>query len=139
MIKSAPVSSIMTSQVISLDINTPLREVVNTMKQYKFRHIPVSKSGELAGIISKSDINRLTFSSMFEGQAEADEAVLELLSLEQVMTANPRTVHADAPIKELAEIFSKEEFHALPVINETGKLVGIVTTTDVIRFMLEQF
>lgn len=139
MIKSAPVSSIMTSQVVSLDINTPLREVVNTMKQHKFRHIPVSKSGELVGIISKSDVNRLTFSSMFEGQAEADEAVLEMLTLEQVMTAHPRTVHADAPIKELAEIFSKEEFHALPVINETGKLVGIVTTTDVIRFMLEQF
>jgi CBS domain-containing protein len=41
-------------------------------------------------------------------------------------------------LKEVAEILSKREFHALPVVIE-NKLVGIVTTTDLINFMLEQF
>jgi len=54
------------------------------------------------------------------------------------MTSKPRSVSPDSTIREVAEIFSEEEYHALPVI-EDGQLKGIVTTTDVIKYMLEQY
>jgi CBS domain-containing protein len=47
-------------------------------------------------------------------------------------------VSPDATIKEVAEILSRKEFHALPVV-DNNKLVGIVTTTDLINYLLEQF
>jgi CBS domain-containing protein len=55
----------------------------------------------------------------------------------QVMVSNPVTVKSMQTIKEVAEILASREFHALPVIDGT-KLVGIVTTTDLIKYLLEQ-
>jgi CBS domain-containing protein len=49
-------------------------------------------------------------------QEEADEAILEMLNLGQIMSHKPRMVYVDNTIKDVAEIFTNEEFHALPVI-----------------------
>ena len=133
------VSKIMTENVLTVNVNNNLHEVVDLLKRNKIRHIPVVDGKEVVGIISKTDVNRLTFSSLFDNQEGADEAVLTMLSIAQVMTHKPRLVKSDDPIKDVAEIFSQEEFHALPVIGHDGELVGIVTTTDVIRYMLEQY
>jgi CBS domain-containing protein len=80
----------------------------------------------------------LTFGALFEGQEGADEAILDMLTISQVMTSKPKTVSSDTIIRDLAEIFVKEEFHALPVV-DNGELKGIVTTTDVVKYFLEQY
>ena len=61
-----------------------------------------------------------------------------MLSIPQVMTSHPQTVPSDMPIREVADIFLKAEFHALPVV-DSGEIKGIVTTTDVIRYFSEQY
>jgi CBS domain-containing protein len=54
------------------------------------------------------------------------------------MVRKPTCISPDTMIKEAAEIFLKAEFHALPVV-EKNKLVGILTTTDLIKYLLEQY
>jgi CBS domain-containing protein len=137
--KRVPVSDIMTKNVVSVAEQAPLREVLSLMNQNKFRHMPVMQGQQLSGIVSRTDLNRLTFSSLFTDQESADEAVLDMLNLSQVMTNKPRTVKPEDSIREVAEILAKEEFHALPVVDDQGKLAGIVTTTDVIQYLLEQY
>ena len=61
-----------------------------------------------------------------------------MFTIEQVMAKNLVSVSPQATIKEAAEILAKKEFHALPVI-DNGKLVGILTTTDLINYLLDQF
>jgi len=134
-----PISAIMTHNVQTVNLNDELTDVVDTLKKHKIRHIPVVDGKEVAGIISRTDINRLTFGSLFENQEGADEAVLTMLSVSQVMTARPRLVKTDATVKDVAEIFAQEEFHALPVVDDNAALVGIVTTTDIIKYLLEQY
>jgi CBS domain-containing protein len=134
-----PVSKIMTANVLTVNVNDDLHEVVELLKKKKIRHVPVLEGKEIVGIISKTDINRLTFSSLFDNQEGADEAILTMLSIPQVMTHKPRVVNSEQVIKDVAEIFSQEEYHALPVTDAQGELTGIVTTTDVIRYMLEQY
>ncbi len=129
----------MTHNVQTVNLNDELSDVVDTLKKHKIRHIPVVDGKEVAGIISRTDINRLTFGSLFENQDGADEAVLTMLSVSQVMTARPRLVKIDATVKDVAEIFAQEEFHALPVVDDNAALVGIVTTTDIIKYLLEQY
>jgi CBS domain-containing protein len=136
--KREPVSHIMTKDVYTVQEHDKLQEAVQIIRKNKIRHLPVLKGNEVSGIISRTDLNRLTFGALFENQEGADEAILEMLSIPQVMTSKPRTVKPDDAIKDVAEIFSKEEFHALPVV-ENGELKGIVTTTDVIAYMLEQY
>ncbi|AYQ34527.1 CBS domain-containing protein [Runella sp. SP2] len=133
-----PISHIMTKNVATVQVSDDLHDVIDLVKKNHIRHVPVLEGHDVVGIISSTDINRLTFSSLFENQEGADEAILEMLSISQVMTQKPRTVEAALSIREVAEILASEEYHALPVI-ENGQLVGIVTTTDVIKYLLEQY
>lgn len=136
--KKDDVSGIMTSHVFSVNIDDSLRKVRSLLNKHKIRHVPVVKDKSLVGIISRTDINRLTFSSLYDDQEDADDAVYEMLSISQVMTHNPQVVKASDSIKKVAQAFAKSEFHALPVVadNNKAELVGIVTTTDVIKYML---
>ncbi len=137
--KREPVSSIMTSSVITVNAGDhDLRDVKEIFRKEKIRHIPVMNGDELIGIISKNDINRLSFGAMFDNQDNADEAVLDMLSIEQVMTSNPRSVEPTTFVKDVAEIFATEEYHSLPVV-EGKNIKGIVTSTDVMRYLLEQY
>ncbi len=137
--KKKPVADIMTTEVFTVDVDKDtLFDVKDLMLAKGLRHVPVLHGKKLAGIISKTDIDRLIFSRMFDEEEDADEAVLEMLKIEQVMTHKLRVVDAGITIREVAEILANEEFHALPV-TEGDKLVGIVTTTDVIKYMLTQY
>lgn len=133
-----PISHIMTKNVATVQVSDDLHDVINLVKKNHIRHVPVLEGHDVVGIISSTDINRLTFSSLFENQEGADEAILEMLSISQVMTQKPRTVEASLSIRDVAEILASEEYHALPVV-ENGQLAGIVTTTDVIKYLLEQY
>jgi CBS domain-containing protein len=139
--KREPVSTIMTKNAQTVNLEDSLASVRDLIRSHGFRHVPVVQGKQLVGIVSKTDLNRLTFSSLFAGQEQADEAVFEMLNIGQVMSHKPRVVKASDSIREVAEILAIEEFHALPVVDEhdSSKLVGIVTTTDVIKYMLDQY
>jgi CBS domain-containing protein len=139
--KREPVSTIMTKNAQTVQLEDSLASVRDLIRSHGFRHVPVVQGKQLVGIVSKTDLNRLTFSSLFAGQEQADEAVFEMLNIGQVMSHKPRVVKASDSIREVAEILAIEEFHALPVVDEHdfSKLVGIVTTTDVIKYMLDQY
>jgi CBS domain-containing protein len=137
--KREPVSHIMTASVLTVDkAQHNLRDVKGLLNKEKIRHVPVMEGDKLCGIISKNDINRLSFGAIFDNQDNADEAVLDMLSIDQVMSSNPRVVSSETSIKEVAEILSTEDFHSLPVVDD-GKVTGIVTSTDVIKYLLDQY
>jgi CBS domain-containing protein len=137
--KKEPITTIMSSNLHNVHIDDKLIDVNQLMRKFSIRHVPVLKNKQLVGIISKTDINRLAFSEYIEGEENADVMIFDMLSIEQVMTSKPRVVNESATIYEVAKILSEEEFHALPVIDNNDQLVGIVTTTDVIRYLLDQY
>jgi CBS domain-containing protein len=137
--KKEPVTSIMSSSLHYVQVSDKLADVNQLMRKYNIRHVPVLKSKQLVGIISKTDMNRLAFSEYIEGEEDTDVMVFDMLTIEQVMTSKPRVVNESATIYDVAKILSKEEFHALPVTDSNDQLVGIVTTTDVIRYLLDQY
>jgi len=129
----------MTTTVISLKTKDTLEIAEALFKENNIRHIPVVGGSKVIGMLSYNDLLRISFADAvgFDEQ-DVDTVVYKMFSIEQVMTKNVVTVDATNTIKEVAEIFSKREFHALPVVDD-GKLVGIITTTDLINFLLEQF
>lgn len=136
--KREPVKDIMTSNVFTVQENEKLARVIELFRKHKIRHLPVLSGKKISGMISRTDINRLTFGALFDNQEGADEAILEILSIPQVMTSKPKVVAITDSVKDVAEIFANEEFHALPVV-EGEELKGIVTTTDVIKYLLQQY
>jgi CBS domain-containing protein len=132
-----PVSEIMTIHPHTLSLNDSLDFARDKFEKLKVRHLPVVKNEKLMGILSLTDILRLSFGTKFgSAQYDADEAIFEMLSIDQVMKHKPKTVSPKNSLREVGEILSREEFHALPVV-DADKLVGIVTTTDVIKYLLE--
>lgn len=136
--KRVPVSVIMTRNLITADISDSLRHVNTLLKDHNIRHLPVVSGKKLVGIISKTDILRLSFGDMFEGQKDADEAVFDLLKLGQVMVNRPMVVSEDESIQEVARKFTQVDFHAMPVV-KGEELAGMISTTDLIRYLLEQY
>jgi len=107
------------------------------MTNNHIRHIPVVSNGNLVGMLSLTDLLRISFVESYGGNEEAiDTAIYEMLTIDQIMVNHPRSIDSHSSIDELAMIFVDKEFHALPVTTD-DKLTGIVTTTDVIRYYLK--
>ncbi|SEB66817.1 CBS domain-containing protein [Tenacibaculum sp. MAR_2009_124] len=137
--KRTSISVIMSKNVITLNKTDDLTTAEKLFKEHNIRHIPVVSGRTIVGMLSYTDLLRISFADAIdEDESDVDTVVYNMFTIEQVMAKNLVTVSPTNTIKEVAEILSKKEFHALPVI-EGGDLVGIVTTTDLIYFLLEQF
>ena len=137
--KKTPVSEIMTKKVITLSKGDSLEKAELLFKSKKIRHIPVVKEKAILGILSYTDLLRISFADAIDEDEEyVDTIVYEMFTIEQVMARNLVSVSSTTTIKEVAEILSKKEFHALPVV-DNDSLVGIVTTTDLINYLLKQY
>jgi len=137
--KRVPVSHIMTSNLVLLNLNDTLEKAEELFKKHNIRHIPVVNNNSIEGILSYTDLLRISFAdAVYEEEDHVDTIVYNMFSLQQVMVKNVITVKTSDAIYEVAKILAKESFHALPV-EENGKLVGIVTTTDLITYLLEQY
>ena len=135
-----PVSTIMTTQLVVLNTTDSLEKAERLFKKHKIRHIPVIEGqNRIVGMLSLTDLLRISFADgAYEDEEEIETVVYEMFSLPQVMAKSIKTVNPETTIKEVAELLAKEEFHALPIVEE-GNLVGIVTTTDLIKYLLKQY
>lgn len=137
--KRVPVSQIMTKNVVTLTTMDDLVTAEETFKKNRIRHIPIVSGDTILGILSYTDLMRISFADAIdEDEHDVDTMVYNMFSIEQVMVKDVVSVPPTATIKEVAQFLSLKEFHALPVVDE-GKLVGIVTTTDLIRYLLELY
>ena len=128
---------IMTSNVIFVHYNDKVHKVESIMKKKHFRHVPVLKEGELVGMVSLTDLQRLSFTgNLAPADVEDEVPFYEVMSLDQVMVRNPTTIDVSATIKDVAKVLSKHEFHALPVL-EDGVLIGMITTTDILKYLID--
>jgi len=137
--KREPIQHIMTPNPIVLNLNDGLSQAEILFKTHKVRHLPVVSGDEIKGILSMTDLARISFVDSYDPENFAvDTSVYSMFTLEQIMVRNPQCISPDATIKEAAELFLEVEFHALPVV-ENNKLVGMLTTTDLIKFLVEQY
>ncbi len=132
----APISTIMTKDVLMIDSGDSLPEALNTFNNHSIRHAPVVHRGELVGMLSWLDVKSLASTAALHNlEVKGEEH--DGITVREVMTPDPVSVQVGDTIGEVAQILTENEFHALPVLDgET--VVGIVSTTDVIRYFLEE-
>ncbi len=134
-----PVTTIMTYNLVKLNLTDDLTKAESLFKKNKIRHIPVVNGDEIVGMLSYTDLLKVSFVDGVDDDAESVEAmVYNTFKLEQVMTKNLVTVAPSASVKRVAQILSEGDFHALPIV-EDNKLIGIVTTTDLLKFLIDQY
>ena len=135
--KRTPVSQIMTAKPITVNVTNKVKDVAQIFTENNIRHIPVVSGSDLIGMISKTDIERISFVSEHQ-DVRANTQIYDSLKIEQIMTTNLDTVESNDEIRDAAKLLASGKYHALPVL-ENGQLKGIVTSTDVIDFLLDQY
>jgi CBS domain-containing protein len=133
--KEESISTIMATNLVTLSVNDDLVTAEKLFISHKIKHIPVVKGKEIIGMLSYSDIQKVSFSDVNEDNISINSVVNNSFSIEQVMAKNIIGVAPYTSIKDAAELLTKKEFHALPVI-EDSELVGIVTTRDLVKYLV---
>ncbi|WP_370408059.1 CBS domain-containing protein [Tenacibaculum dicentrarchi] len=137
--KNTKVSEIMTKNVLTLSTLDDLMTAEKLFKKEKIRHIPVVIDSKIKGMLSYTDLLRISFAdAIYDDENEVDAVVYNMFTIEQVMAKNLISVDSSTTVKEVAKILAKKEFHALPVV-DNNELVGIVTSTDLINYLIAQF
>ncbi|HLU51576.1 MAG TPA: CBS domain-containing protein [Flavobacteriaceae bacterium] len=137
--KNVPVKTIMTTHMVKLNLNDELSKAEMLFRKHKIRHIPVVSGSKIVGMLSLTDLLRISFvDSAFDDDDIVDTVVYDMFNISQVMTKKVVCISEDTTIKEAAEILASKEFHALPV-KKGEDLIGIVTTTDLIKYLLDQY
>ena len=134
-----PVSTIMTKNIIGLTRSDNLEGAEMLFNRYKIKHIPVVSGEAIIGMLSYTDLMRISLSeSPDEENSSVNSVVYNMFTIEQVMVKDVVTVTSETTIKEVAQILADREFHALPIVDD-GILIGIVTTTDLLNYFIKQF
>lgn len=134
--KNEPISSIMTRELITLNLKDSLYSAEKRMKVNHIRHMPVVDGDKLIGLVSLSDLQRVSFIDAYSKEGTEDTPVYNMLSIRDLMIKNPLTASPKTTILEVSKLLASKEFHSLPVVDD-GKLVGIITTTDLLHYFIE--
>ncbi len=129
---SHPVKVAMTSPVIVISPDTPLEETLRIMDVMCIRRVPVVDGEDLVGIISLRDVQEAL--KDLEEHCKDGEAPGGRVA--DSMATEVFTISPNAPIGRAAEIMLQEKIAALPVMESGGRLVGIITESDIFEVVV---
>lgn len=134
----SPISSMMTPQPISVEVNEKLIEVQRIFDKHKIHHLPVLQKGKMVGMISRSDLWYFLKGLTNEPYEEIlNEVRLQEYCARDIMSKGIVSVSSAVTLSQAIGLFYRNEFHALPII-DNGQLVGILTTHDIIKALMEE-
>lgn len=127
----------MTKDVITISISSTLPEAHQIMMNEEIRRLPVvTNNGRLAGIITLGDVRGAQPSPATSLSIWELNYLLSSLKVEKIMTPDPITIHGEATIGEAARTMLENRVSGLPVIDDAGKLMGIITESDIFSMVV---
>lgn len=109
----------------------PISRAVELFREYDLHHLPIVRS--------ENDATVVGIVSLFDLIKDDSEAPWAERTLGSIMTAEPQTITRRTLLKEAVSILATSQFMALPVVDDQKRILGIVTTRDITRFLNEQY
>jgi len=130
------VSWIMTKKVMRVGMDDTVGKVRDALERAHFHHLLVIEKGQLVGILSDRDIlNATTPFNNTKNETTRDEALLNR-RVHQIMTRHPETIPPETSASEASAIMLTRGISCLPVVDETGQVLGIVSMRDLLRHFM---
>ncbi|MFH2012738.1 MAG: CBS and ACT domain-containing protein [Pseudomonadota bacterium] len=126
----------MSKDVITVDVDDTMRTAIKLMEDYNIRRIPVLKKDRLKGIVSYLDINRESASKATTLAVSELNYLIEKIKVKDIMSTNPKTISPHDTVEEAAVVMLEQKIGGLPVIDSNGKLIGIITESDVFKVLI---
>ncbi|MGD9404758.1 MAG: CBS and ACT domain-containing protein [Anaerolineae bacterium] len=134
------VGDCMSAPAITITPETPLQDALNLMHEHRFRRLPVvDEEGRLVGIVSERD---LLYASPPPATLLRGPSLNHLLAESQTKQIMTREVIATTPgtfVEDAARLIVENRVGGLPVVDEDGCVVGVITETDIFRAFIELY
>jgi acetoin utilization protein AcuB len=124
----------MTKNPITVDSETLVMDAQKIMKENNIRRLPVVDKGKLLGIVTHHDLLMASPSPATSLSVHELNYLLSKMKVKEIMKKNPITLTPDTPFEEALKIGQDKKIGSFPVV-DNGKLVGIATESDIVRFL----
>jgi acetoin utilization protein AcuB len=128
------VRDFMSTNVIVVDENTLIYQAKEIMKAHKIRRLPVMKKDKLVGLVTERMLLEASPSEATSLSIYEVNYILSKMTVKKIMVKNPDTIPPDMPAEMALQLGQEKGYGAFPIV-EDGKLVGIATESDIVRFM----
>ena len=132
------VKEIMSRETKSIPPDMVLPEAHQVMITNNIRRLPVVKGDKLMGIVTLSDIQQASPSDATSLSVWELNYLLAKLTIKEIMTSPVMTICEDDSVNKAANMMLDNKFGGIPVVNSVGKLVGMVTESDIFRMVAER-
>lgn len=129
----------MTRDVITISPETSLAEAHKLIEGKRVRRLPVVEHEQIVGIITLGDVRGAEPSRASSLSVWEMNDLLAKLKVAEIMSRNPATIRQNASIGEAARVMLDKKFSGLPVVDEAGHLVGIITESDIFRLVANEW
>ncbi len=139
--KNELVTKIMTpaSEVQSVHVGQKLSEVRQLLSDNQVHHVPVLNEDTLVGLISATDMLKMTFTAYGNDDRAFDAYLDHEFTIEGVMTQDLSSLTIHDTIREASLLLSENVFNSLPILDDDNKFVGLLTTKDLARHVHELY
>ena len=127
------VRELMTVKVATLGSDDTLDIADGVMSMGRIRHLPVLEAGQVVGVVSQRDLFRTALGAALAFGISRPQELTRSLEIRDVMSQPVVTVEPNALVQEAARTMAERKIGCLPVV-EGGKLVGILTENDMMRY-----
>jgi CBS domain-containing membrane protein len=132
--KEGLVTEIMMGSPVTLKPEDTLDLANDVISLGRIRHIPVVDAGRLVGLLSERDLLGAAASQIFGLKQKTKSALLKSVLIKDVMKKHVVTVSPETSIKDAAHLLADKKIGCVPVVSD-GAIVGLVTTTDILRYV----
>lgn len=126
----------MATKPIVIEENTSIMKVTQLMKEYGIRRVPVVRRNRLVGILSDRDIKEAAPSKATSLDVHELYYLLSEIKVKEIMTPSPITLSETDSVEKAAVIMLNNRISGLPVVDDQGFVVGMITQTDVFKVMI---
>ena len=130
------VRDVMAQNPLTLDRNETLDLAESIMNLGRIRHMPVVDDGRVIGILSQRDLFRSALLTALGFGRKTTTALIKTIKIKEVMTEDVITIAPETTIKDAARTMIDKKIGCLPVV-ENEKLIGLLTETDILRYVVE--
>jgi acetoin utilization protein AcuB len=123
----------MTRDPITINEDTSMIKALHIMKEHRFRRLPVVSAGKLVGMVTDRDLKEASPSKATTLDVHELYYLLAELQVREIMSRDPVSVSENDTVEHAAQMMLENTISGLPVVDAGGKLVGIITQSDVFR------
>ena len=127
----------MTKAPITVEADTPFLEARLILKDKRIRHLPVLQNGRLIGVVTDRDLKEAAPSGASGLDVYEMNYLLLKVTVRELIKRDPVTIEPDDTVERAALLMHDHKIGCLPVVEENGRLIGLITETDILAAVVE--